>query len=330
MQKSVLRILEVESEVLRGNPLGDPTRRRLYVYLPPAFATSPPRTIPALLALSGFSGTGGGFFHHGPLAEGLQERLDRLIAAGACGQVIVVAPDCFTRVGGSQYLNSSATGRYQDYLLKEIIPLASREFSPSRWGVFGKSSGGFGAMILGMEFPEVFQAIANHSGDSNFEMCYLNNFWKALDKFKAAGGVKKWLDRFWDPENFQNRKDHHGLDLLGMAACYSPNPDSPHMGVDFPFDWDTGVFRQDVWERWRAWDPVLRMDKRAENLRKLRLAYVDCGSRDEYGLHWGSRVIASKLEAMGVPTHYEEFNDGHMSVSYRLDRSLPRLVKALE
>jgi len=330
MQKSVLRILDLESEVLRGNPLGDPTRRKLYVYLPPGFETAPPRTIPALLALNGFTGTGGSFFHHGALAEGLQERLDRLIHSGECGPVIVVAPDCFTRVGGSQYLNSSATGQYQDYLIKEIVPFANREFTPSRWGAFGKSSGGFGAMILGMEYPEIFQAIANHSGDANFEMCYLTNFFKALDKYKAAGGVKAWLDKFWDPTQFANRKDHDALDKLGMSACYSPNPESAHMGVDFPFDMDTGIFLPEVWEKWRAWDPVLRIDRRAENLRKLKLAYVDCGSRDEFGLHWGSRTIASKLDALGVPTHYETFNDGHMSVSYRLDRSLPLLVKALQ
>ncbi|MEK7866939.1 MAG: esterase, partial [Planctomycetota bacterium] len=96
------------SDVLRGNPLGDPTERDLYVYLPPGYDES--RTYPTLLGVVGFTGTGGMLFNVDPLVEGLRARLDRLIGSGACPPVIVVAPDCFTRVGGNQYINSSATG----------------------------------------------------------------------------------------------------------------------------------------------------------------------------------------------------------------------------
>jgi len=319
------KIIDFDSQVLKNNPLGDPHRRELHVYLPPGET----KGLPALLALNGFTGTGASFFQHSPFIDGLGQRLDRLIASGKCPPCIVVAPDCFTRVGGSQYLNSSAVGRYQDYLIQEIIPFINREYSPSGWGVFGKSSGGYGSMILGMEYPEIFQAIGNHSGDSNFELCYLTHWYKGMDKMKAAGGPKKWLDKFWDPLHRENRKDIDTLDKLGMAACYSPNPASPHMGIDFPFDLETGEFRKDVWEKWREWDPVVRMEKRQANLKKLKYAYIDCGSKDEFGLHWGSRTIATKLKALGVRTDYEEFNDGHMSVAYRLETSLPRLVQAL-
>ena len=327
MSEGTVRIIDRESEVLKGNPLGDPSRRKTWIYLPPGF--SPDKKVPALLALNGFTGNGAMFFNPSPLSEDLKSRLDRLIGSGACPPCMVVAPDCFTKVGGSQYLNSTAVGRYQDYLIQEIIPYVNQEYSPTRWGVFGKSSGGYGAMILGMEYPEVFQVIGNHSGDSNFELSYLNGFWKALDKFKAAGGPAKWLDSFWDPSKIENRKDIDTLDKLGMSACYSPNPKSPHMGIDFPFDLETGVFRPEVWEKWREWDPVLRMDRRIENLKKLKFAYVDCGVKDEFSLHWGCRAIAGKLKKLGVETLHEEFNDGHMSVAYRLDRSLPLLVKSL-
>src|SRR5262245_6406930 len=113
----------VESQVLRGNALGDPADRDLHVYLPPDH--DPAKPYPALLGLAGFTGTGGMFFNLDPLGEDLRRRLDRLIGSGACPPVIVVAPDGFTRVGGNQYINSTATGRYEDYLVDEIVPFVN-------------------------------------------------------------------------------------------------------------------------------------------------------------------------------------------------------------
>jgi enterochelin esterase family protein len=114
-----------------------------------------------------------------------------------------------------------------------------------------------------------------------------------------------------------------------MAAHYSPNPDSPHLGIDFPFDLETGVFKPEVWERWRAWDPVNMVEKYAENLKKLRLVYIDCGARDEFNLQWGARALVAELKRHGLAPRYEEFDGGHRAVSYRYDVSLPLLAKAL-
>ena len=38
------------------------------------------------------------------------------------------------------------------------------------------------------------------------------------------------------------------LNIVAMAACYSPNPASPY-GFDLPMDEKTGEIRADVWER---------------------------------------------------------------------------------
>jgi enterochelin esterase family protein len=317
----------IASSVLQGNPLGDPTEREVHVYLPPGY--EPTRRYPALLAVVGFTGTGASLFNVDPLGEDLKRRLDRLISSGRCAPVLVVAPDCFSRVGGSQYINSSAIGRYEDYLLQEILPWAEQAYPISRWGVFGKSSGGYGAMLLGMRHPEVFHALADHSGDANFELCYLPGMAEALDRFREAGGPGPWLDAFWADVNRHRKKQMSPLNTLAMAAHYSPNEQSPHMGVDFPFDLETGVFRPEVWERWRAWDPVHMVEQHVDALRSKRLVYVDCGSRDEFGLHWGARALVDRIRGAGVQVHYEEFEDGHMSLSYRYDVSLPLLAEAL-
>ena len=320
------------SSVLAGNPLGDPIERDLHVYLPPGY--DPGRPYPALLAIVGFTGTGGGLFNVDALVESLDRKLDRLIAAGTCAPVIVAAPDCFTRVGGNQYINSAGTGRYEDYLVDEIIPFVDttyRTLGRGRWGVFGKSSGGYGSIVLGMRRPDVFCALADHSGDSNFELCYLQDFPAALDAFREAGGPAAWLDRFWADPNHRRTSHMKPLDAIGMAAHYSPNPDAPAalLHIDWPFDLETGEFRRAVWDRWRAWDPVNMVDGHADNLRKLRAIYVDCGTRDEFALHWGARALVGKLRGHGITVRHEEFDDGHMNIDYRYEVSVPFLVDAI-
>jgi hypothetical protein len=319
----------IESEVLRGNPLGDPTARDVHVYLPPGH--DPARRTPALLGIVGFTGTGASLFNVDPLGEDLKSRLDRLILSGRCPPVIVAAPDCFTRVGGNQYLNSTGTGRYEDFLIQEVLPSVASRHNVGNWGVFGKSSGGYGSIMLGMRHPDVFPAIADHSGDACFELCYMPDFGPALDAFREAGGPARWLERFWADENRHRRKYHKPLNILGMAAHYSPSANAAApLGIDLPFDLETGELRRDVWERWREHDPVNLVERHAAALKRLRLVYVDCGTRDEFNLHWGARALVAKLRACGVTPFHEEFEDGHMSISYRYDVSVPMLVKALE
>lgn len=324
----------LKSTILVGNPLGDPIERELIVYTPPGYDPAASRRYPTLLAIVGFTGTGGHLFNVDPLGEPLDRRLDRLIASGACRPMIVAAPDCFTRVGGNQYINSAGTGRYEDYLVDEIIPFVDatyRTIPRGRWGVFGKSSGGYGSILLGMRRPDVFCALADHSGDSCFELCYLADFPAALDAYREAGGPAAWLDRFWADDNRHRARHEKPLNIIGMAAHYSPDPAAPAGAahIAWPFDLETGEFRPAVWERWRTWDPVNLVETHAANLRQLRAIYVDCGTKDEYALVWGARALVARMRAKGLEVRHEEFDDGHMSISYRYDASVPFLVEAI-
>lgn len=317
----------LQSTILEDNPLKDPSTRKLHVYLPPDY--SPHDKVPALLAIVGFTGTGGMLFNVTPLGEDLQTRMDRLIQSDQCGKVIIVAPDCFTKLGGNQYINSTAIGNYEDYLLKEVIPFVESNYPVSNWGVFGKSSGGYGSMVLGMRNPDTFLALADHSGDSNFELSYIPDMGKALNLYREKGGPKKWLEEYWKNPTDRHGKNIDALNMLAMAATYSPNPKSPHLGIDFPFDFETGVFVPEVWERWQKWDPVRMIPHHVSNLKKLRLIYIDCGNKDEFNLHWGARAKVLALKKAGIPCVYEEFNDGHMNIGYRYDVSIPKIVRVL-
>ena len=112
-----IEVLRHSSQVLTGNRLGDPTQREVWCYLPPGYRESKER-YPVIYFLSGFTGTGRMLFNYDPWIESMDRRLDRLIAEGSMPPVICVLPDCFTRLGGSQYVNSTATGRYEDRLVK--------------------------------------------------------------------------------------------------------------------------------------------------------------------------------------------------------------------
>jgi S-formylglutathione hydrolase FrmB len=319
---------EVASKVLRDNPLGDPFVRTLPVYLPPGYDDSR-RRYPVIFVLAGFLASGRMSLNVNHFSEPLDARLDRLIRSGRMEPSIVVMPDAFTSYGGSQYLNSRATGRYADYIAKELVPHVDRTYrtlAESRHrAVVGKSSGGYGAIVHGMKFPEVWGAVASHSGDMVFEYCYLPEFPKAATEIGKAGGVAAWWKKFRAARK-KSWSQFLVLNTLGMAAAYSP---ARRGGIDLPFDLETGALETRVWERWLAWDPVRMLAAHRSALRGMRLVFVDAGSRDEWNLHIGARIFALRARALGIKITHEEFDDGHMDISYRYDVSLPLVARAI-
>lgn len=331
MSRGRVQMVEFESEVLRGNPAGDPHVRRVPVWLPPSYDAEPARRYPVLYVLGGFTSRGRTLLNDNLWSPSLDDRLDGLVAAGRCGELIVVMPDCATRFGGSQYLDSAATGRYGEHLVAELVPWVDARFrtraTRDARGVAGKSSGGFGALTLGMTHADRFAAIACHSGDMYFEFCYGPDLPKACSVLQEAGGARAFLERF-EARPQKGHDDFLALNILAMAACYSPDP-AAELGIALPFDLGTSALRDDVWARWLAHDPLRLVERHAAALRSLKLLYLDCGKRDEFHLHHGARRFARELERLGVPHHYEEFDDGHMNVPYRYDTSLPLLARAL-
>lgn len=322
-------IESLTSDVLRGNALGDPTTRDLYVYLPPSYDADPTRRYPTVYVLTGFTGRGQMLLNAQPFSPNLAERMDLLISRGEAGEMILVMPDCFTRLGGSQYINSPATGNYADYLVREIVPFVDAKFrtlpEPQRRAIVGKSSGGYGALVHGMRHPDLFGVVASHSGDCYFEYCYLTDFVKAFRTIK--GDPASFLERFWREEK-HGKDDVPTLNIIAMSACYSPDSSAP-LGYRLPFDLQTGEVIEEVWQRWLAHDPVRVVGEYAENLRRLKLLYFDAGTRDEFGLDVGASILAEKLRQQAIAFVHEEFDDGHFNISYRYNRSLTLISQAV-
>lgn len=331
---SEVRVLRHTSKVLKNNPLKDPYLRDVIVYLPPSYGKSGKR-YPVTYLIAGFTGFGAMNMNLSAYSENIQQRLDRLIRTKKMKEMIVVMPDCFTKYGGSQYVNSAATGKYEDYLVKEIVPFVDSNFRTIPKGasraIAGKSSGGYGAMWLAMRHPEVFGLMATHSGDAAFEYCYMPEFADFVIQIQNYGKGHKAVANFIKTQiNYNNPKPgdfHNIINTIGMSACYSPNPKRKEYNFDLPFDIYTSEVIPEVWNRWLKFDPVRLVSKYKNNLKKLRLIYIDCGTRDEFNLHGGARIYADKLKKNGIKYIHLEFNAGHMNVQYRYDISFPVISK---
>lgn len=332
-----LQMLAVESELLAGNPLGDPARRPLYVYSSPGVVSGEATGVPSVYVLQGFTGQLDMWLSRPAFEPTVLERIDALWDESAdepCPEAVIVLIDAWTSLGGSQFLNSSATGRYLDYVCDEIVPFVDERYptapGAARRVVAGKSSGGYGAMVLAMLRPDVFGALASHAGDALFELCYLPDVPKAVRRLRDdfEGSYEVFWERFRARERFDYARWGEPLNMYAMAACYSPDPDVPG-GVLLPFEPRTGRLIDEVWARWLEHDPVRMAPQYARALQGLRAVYLDAGRADEYGLDLGAQAFSDELSALGVEHAFELFDGGHGGIAYRYAPAIRSLLRAL-
>jgi hypothetical protein len=324
----------VTSEILRDNPLGDPYERPLLVYVPPGYDDDPGRRYPVVYVIQGYTGHLSMWRNRSPYRQPFPETADAVFARGEAPPALVVFVDAWTKYGGSQFVDSPGTGRYHSYLCDEIVPWVDANYrtlaaAPHR-AITGKSSGGFGAMITPMLRPDLFGALATHSGDALYEYSYIPEFAKATRHLRDYGGdIWRWWDDFQSRPSFTKPADHDLLMLLGVSACFSANKDG---SVDLPFEPDTGQLRPDVWQRWLDWDPIRMAPQYADALGAQRGIWIDAGTRDEWFLDLGAKAFRETLREIGVGDHviqFELFDATHMGIDYRYPLSLAWLSQRI-
>ncbi|MGH3003443.1 MAG: alpha/beta hydrolase [Gaiellaceae bacterium] len=319
----------IVSDALRGNALGDPYERPLWIWTP----SDGSRRYPAVYVIQGLTGMAAAWFNTEPWTVSYPDAIERLAP-----DAVVVLVDAFTAVGGSQYVDSPAIGNYHTYLCDEVVPFVDDRHPtiPDRAarGIQGKSSGGYGAMITPLLRPDLFGALATHAGDALFEGSYLRDFAPAARALRDEYGGS--FDRFW--EDFRSGRpvrskpsDDVLVNVYAMAAAYSPRADGT---VELPFDADTGELIVEVWQRWLAWDPVrlARAPEHAETLRELRGIWIDAGSSDEFFLDLGAAAFRQAVADAGVPddrVHFELHPGTHSRTQWRYPLSLAWLVGRL-
>jgi S-formylglutathione hydrolase FrmB len=268
------------------------------------------------------------------LRQSALERFDAGLTEPDHPPVRLTLVDCFTSLGGSQFVDSPAVGDYHTYLCDEVVAFIDAAYptlaAPEHRGIAGKSSGGYGAMITPMLRPDVFGALASHAGDSLFEACFAADFREVArvlrDDYDGS------YDAFWD--DWRGRpagsKPHDDLVQMtwAMAACWSADSDGT---VHLPFDTATGRIIDDVWQRWLAWDPVRMVPRHADALASQRAIWLDAGTRDEYWLDLGATAVRDAMADVGItPTHFELFDDTHGGIDYRYPLAVRHLAERLQ
>ncbi len=296
----------LESAHLAGNLLGDPSERDLFVYLPPGYEESD-RRYPTAYLLHAYGDTAERSVT--PTTDGqrweppIEDVLDPVFGRMGVPPMIVAIPDGWSRWGCGQWVDSPVTGNFEQYLLHDVVPAVDATYrtipnARSR-GVFGFSSGGFGAWNVASRNPDVFGALAMLSGDSFLDMThkfmpykYFDSIWPEAPNGPIEGNI--WSQLVYD-----------------YAATYSPNPDRPPFYVDLPVAWPSGELLQDIWDRWLSFDPVVNVHDRLDNLRKLAGILLDAGSHDDYNLHWGHRLLSHHLTTAGIAHEATENGGNH-------------------
>lgn len=323
----------IVSKLLRGNPLGDPHERPIWVYVPPGYDDGDAR-YPAVYVLQGYTGHVTMWANRSAYRQPFIETADAVFASGQAPGCIMVYVDAWTAYGGSQFVDSPGTGRYHSYLCDEVVPWVDTRYRtiPDRdsRAVSGKSSGGFGAMITPMLRPDVFGALATHAGDNLYELSYIPMFGKAARFLRDyEHDIQRWWNDFRSRTAFTKEADQDLLLLLGCAAAFSADDNGVPV---LPFDPRSGAPRADVWSRWLAWDPVRMIDRYADALRSLRAVWIDAGTRDEWFLDLGAQAFRAGLDRIGVPgqnVFFEFFDAGHGAIEYRYPLSLAWLAQRL-
>jgi len=333
--KGKLDELEIDSASLKGNRLGDPHVRPLYVYRPPAYETQKEQRFPTIYLIQGLTGQVDMWRNRSAFRPNVIELMDALFSRSDVPPCLVVMVDAWTSLGGSQYVDSPGTGKYMTYLCDDVVSFVDARYRTradrNARALTGKSSGGYGAMVVPMMRPDVFGALATHAGDALFEICYARTFGDTVRALRDNYGSS--FEKFW--ADFRSRPalskptDHTLLNDYCMAACYSADPDGT---VRMPVDLVTGKRIPEIWDRWLAVDPVYmaRQPKYADALKSMRAIYIDCGKKDEFFLDLGAEAFRQELDKLGIEDFFFELFDGtHMAIEYRYPIAMEYLARRI-
>jgi pimeloyl-ACP methyl ester carboxylesterase len=312
-----LDVVKIPGTTLRGNPLGDPAERRVAVFAPEGKKADAPMAM--VIYLPGWGGSSEDAIAQGSGAW-FGRVLDHLAADGLPLRLAVV--DGRSRYGGSQFLNSSATGNYADYVADEILPALKERYAfpsgPLSCLIAGHSSGGYGALMLAMARPAQFAAVVALSPDSDFETTH-----KPLATQPSVRAITRaGVDAATAPVGaFHLPDDGLARLIMGLCANYAPAAGQPG---HFEWLYDAGgQWRAEAWRRWLDLDPLNVVRLRADAFAPSQRIYLDGAAHDEFGANIGARKIHEVLIERSSPVTFYEPPDHHGDhLPERLERGL--------
>jgi pimeloyl-ACP methyl ester carboxylesterase len=300
---------------IQGNGGGEDTMRRLTIYLPPGYDNSKKR-YPVIYFLHGF-----------PIDDSIcmadfrfQDLFDQAIAGGRMNPMILVLPNSYTRFMGSVYTNSSLTGKWADYIAKDVVHYIDKKFRtiPDRRcrGLAGNSMGGHGALKIGMLYSDIFSAVyALSPGGLNWGP-YFNIGNPGFKTIQLAKNEKELFNRFdslpWD--YFGTNNDFYAFLFTVLARAFVPNEKKPPFYIDLPVHYvgDSMVVNVDILKKWEDNFPFNMIDTHVAELKRLAALKLDWGRNDEIAfIPTTCLELSKKLEAYGINHFAEEYLGNH-------------------
>ena len=292
------------------NHLGDPIEREIVVHIPP----NPGGPMPCIIYLAPFTGTGFARANWKAFAETLPQRHERLVREGKMSPSILVMPDTFTSLGGNQFVDAETMGKWGTWLREDLRSELDSRYKISGYGLVGKSSGGYGALVRGM-LDDCWDAVACHSGDCGFELLFGIEMATTLTEIMPHGGVDKFLQYVKQTSSLKG-DDFHTLMMLAMAATYSDGT--------LPVD-ENCKFDDEKWAEWKSWDPLTMIEEH----QNLPPCWIDVGDSDQYNIQYGLRQLHKRMTELDIEHEWEEFPGTHSGIDHRLDLSLPWIASQI-
>lgn len=299
-----LKTDQITSAALAGNLFGDPATRPFNVLLPPSYDTSEAR-YPVVYVLHWFGGDESTFVWK------FKAAMDKLLAAGAVEEMILVFPNANNRLGGSMYLSSPAIGDYETYIAQELVGYVDANYrtlaQPDSRGITGCSMGGDGSIHLALKFPAVFSVAAPDSAAYDYSQD--PTLPVAVADLRAEPA---------DLDAIVENPFSHAIGWYAGAAAAAANPDNPPFYFDLPFTVVDGKGQvvQEVIDRIVATDPVHDLERYRQGTDRLRAVMLYHGEFDAYAPIEGARAFGERLAEAGVDYDLVEVMEAHCELDY--------------
>jgi S-formylglutathione hydrolase FrmB len=306
--------LTIDSDALRGNPLGDPATRPLFVWAP----ADDSRRYPTVYVLHAHMRAARWWFNVEPFVRSYPEEIDALAP-----DAVVVLVDGWTSVGGSQWIDSGGIGRYGTYLRDEVVPFVDERFPTNGMRALqGKSSGGYGAIVNALARPDLFAAVAAHAaGPALFDVTLPPDFAVAARALRGRSLPEWWASNF---AGLESHEDAVLTEVWSSALAFAEG--------EVPFDLETGELRRNAWEGWLRSDPVRLVAENQDAARALHGLWLDAGDRDSYFLDLAAIALRRAFSGAGLAEErirFELFPGSHRGLGPRYPLSLAWLVERL-
>jgi pimeloyl-ACP methyl ester carboxylesterase len=320
------------------------------VLLPPSYSSSS-RAYPVIYFLPGFTtdvteyidGTFDGFDFRRPLAARYARHPD--------AEVIVVIVNGRNALGGSFYVNSPVAGRWEDFVVGDVVSWIDARYRTVRDRdarfIWGEGMGGFGALSLAMRHPDLFGRVHALSPELFDEAGLEESGLLSRPSLRRAWLIDAARMASWPAEQAPHRFVRLVDDLyaanswrfnrarafvLAYGAAFAPDPGGKPPFIAYPVrETDGGtVIDDEIRRRWEdgygGWGA--KVTRYREALRSLRAIDLDIGRNDTRA--WtprGARRVAELLRREGIEPEIREHDGGHFDrLAERVDVALDSLM----